>query len=68
MFDIVIPLGPNELSRIHQQIKQVKENVIGYRNIYIVSFDPSLQIEDCITIDEKIYEFKITDIASFLKN
>jgi hypothetical protein len=67
MFDIVIPLGPNELSRIHQQIKQVKENVIGYRNIYIVSFDPSLQIEDCITIDEKIYEFKITDVASYLK-
>jgi hypothetical protein len=39
MFDIVIPLGPNELSRIHQQIKQVKENVIGYRNIYIVFYE-----------------------------
>ena len=67
MFDIVIPLGPNEISRIHQQIKQVKENVIGYRNIYIVSFDPSIKMEDCITIDEKVYEFKINDISTRLK-
>ena len=67
MFDIVIPLGPNEISRIHQQIKQVKLNVIGYRNIYIVSFDSNIQMEDCITIDENIYEFKKNDISSHLK-
>ena len=32
-FDIVIPLGPNEVSRFNEQIEYTKKNVIGYRII-----------------------------------
>ena len=64
-FDIVIPLGPNEITRINEQIQHVKKNVIGYRNIYIISFEPNIIIDGCIIIDERIFEFKINDIASY---
>jgi len=57
-FDIVIPLGPNEISRIHDQIQYTKKNVIGYRNIYIVTCNLDIQLEDCIIIDENIFLFK----------
>ena len=60
-FDIVIPLGPNEISRINQQIQHVKKNVIGYRNIYVVSVNPNISLDGCIIIDEKQFEFKIND-------
>ena len=67
-FDIVIPLGPNEVSKINEQLKYTKENVVGYRNIYIVSFDSNLQFENCITINENIFEFKMHDVAAhFIK-
>ena len=64
-FDIVIPLGPNEITRINEQIQHVKKNVIGYRNIYIISFEPNIIIDGCIIIDERIFEFKINDISSY---
>lgn len=54
-FDIVIPLGPNELPKFDQQIKYIKANVIGYRNIYIVSVDPTVSVEGCITIPEDTF-------------
>ena len=57
-FDIVIPLGPNEVSRITQQIHYTKQNVIGYRNIYIISCNKNIKIDDCIIIDENIFPFK----------
>jgi hypothetical protein len=64
-FDIVIPLGPNEITRINEQIQHVKKNVIGYRNIYIISFQPNIIVDGCIIIDERIFEFKKNDIASY---
>lgn len=57
-FDIVIPLGPNEVSRIHNQIEFTKKNVIGYRNIYIVTCNSNIVLNDCIMIDENIFPFK----------
>ena len=65
-FDIVIPLGPNEKKNIHKQIEYTKKNVIGYRNIYIVTnnFD-NIQIDGCQIIDESIFPFKMTDIADY---
>ena len=57
-FDIVIPLGPNEISRITQQIQYTKQNVIGYRNIYIISCNKNIYINGCIIIDENIFPFK----------
>jgi hypothetical protein len=55
MFDIVIPLGPGEMSKIHKQIEYTKKNVFGYRNIYLVSYDPTINLDGCITIDEKSF-------------
>jgi len=37
LFDIVIPIGPNDITVCRNQIKYTKLNVVGYRNIYIVS-------------------------------
>ena len=67
-FDIVIPLGPNERLHIDKQIEYTKKNVIGYRNIYIVTNNyDNLQINGCIIIDESVYPFKMTDIASYFE-
>lgn len=65
-FDIIIPLGPNEKKNIHKQIEYTKKNVIGYRNIYIVTnnFD-NMEIDGCKIIDENIFPFKMTDIAHY---
>jgi hypothetical protein len=71
MFDIVIPLGPNDAENIEKQISCTKQHVLGYRNIYIVkapsvpstvghnaSLTPlQIHIDDCIIIDESIFEF-----------
>ena len=57
-FDIVIPLGPNEVSRFNEQIQYTKKNVRGYRNIYIVTPNLDVKIDDCIVIDENIFPFK----------
>ena len=38
LFDIVIPLGPDDKSIIEKQIEYTKKNVIGYRNIYLISY------------------------------
>ena len=57
-FDIVIPLGPKEISRFGEQIEYTKKNVIGYRNIYIVSCNTNIKINDCIIINEEIFPFK----------
>lgn len=66
MFDIVVPLGPNERGNIFRQIEYTKKNVIGYRNIYIVTnnFD-NIKIDDCTIIDESIFPFKMSDVADY---
>ena len=57
-FDIVIPLGPNEISRFGRQIENTKKNIIGYRNIYIVTCNTNIKISDCIIINEEAFPFK----------
>jgi hypothetical protein len=65
VFDIVIPVGPNEKTTIYNQINYTKQNVVGYRNIYLICYDPNIQIDDCITIDEKIFPFSIKTVSKF---
>lgn len=65
VFDIVIPIGPNDKSLIEEQIKYTKKNIINYRNIYLICNDISLSIEDCITIDENIFPFNIETVANY---
>ena len=65
MFDIVIPVGPNDISVIHRQIEYTKKNIIDYRNIYIIFKDDSLEIDGCITISESIFPFSIDTVAKY---
>lgn len=62
LFDIVIPVGSNDKSVIKTQIKYTQKNIIGYRNIYLICYDPSITIEGCITIDENIFPFNIKNV------
>ena len=64
-FDIVIPVGPNDKSVIEEQIKYTKKNIIGYRNIYLICYDPSITIDGCITINENIFPFNIETVAKY---
>ena len=57
MFDIVICYGPNDENIIDLMIEYTKKNIIGYRNIYIISYDKNIKINGCIIIDEKIFPF-----------
>ena len=66
IFDIVIPIGPNDKSIIYDMVNFTKQNIIGYRNIYLVSYDPLINIEDCITINENIYPFSKNTIGEII--
>jgi FkbM family methyltransferase len=65
-FDIVIPIGPNDIELISQQIEYTKKNIIGYRNIYLISYDDSLKIDGCITISENMFDFTLETVAKIL--
>jgi len=62
MFDIVIPLGPNDITIIRKQLQYTKKNIIGYRNIYIISYDNNFYEEGCITICEDLFPFNMKTI------
>jgi FkbM family methyltransferase len=64
-FDIIIPVGPNDKDIINKQVKYTKENIIGYRRIYLICYDPTIDIEGCITIDENIFPFNIKTVELF---
>ncbi len=62
MFDIVIPLGPNDAQFITLQIEKTRKNIIGFRNIYIVTPIPYFHCDHCIIINESLFPF-IDDVA-----
>ena len=37
MFDIVIPLGKNDLELISHQLASLQKNIIGYNKIFIIT-------------------------------
>jgi hypothetical protein len=63
-FDIVIPVGPNDKDIIFQQIEFTKQNIIGYRNIYLICYDPNILIDGCITINENIFPFSLDTVSN----
>lgn len=65
-FDVVLPVGPNEIEIIEDVIKLVKNNVLGYNKIYLLTHDETLNVDDCITINEKIFPFNKEDIAKIV--
>jgi len=66
LFDIVIPVGPNDISFIHTLIEYTRKNVLGFRNIYLVSYYDTLHVDNCITISETMYPFNKSNIVEIL--
>jgi hypothetical protein len=65
-FDIVIPVGPNDLNIIKNQIEYTKKNILDYRNIYIISYDDTLYVDGCITVSEKTsFPFSLETVSKF---
>lgn len=58
-FDIVIPVGPNDIGFVTEHLSITKKNIIGYRNIYIITSAVTMQCgsNDIIIIDENIFPF-----------
>ena len=44
LFDIVMCVGPNDITIVDQVLPYTKKNVIGYRNIYLVCSNPDIFI------------------------
>jgi hypothetical protein len=63
-FDIVIPVGPNDSSVISDQLHYTRENILGYRNIYLISKSP-LEIDGCISIPESLFPFTIDTVTKY---
>ena len=57
LFDIVIPVGPNDSLVIEKMLEYTKKNIIGYRNIFLVCYNSELFYKDCIIINENIFPF-----------
>lgn len=64
IFDIVIPVGPYDKDIIIKQIEYTKKNIIGYRNIYLICYDPNILIDGCITINENIFPFSLNTVSN----
>jgi hypothetical protein len=64
-FDILILVGPEDREIVTKQIEFTKKNIIGYRNIYLICYDPTITLEGCITINENIFPFTIETVAKF---
>jgi hypothetical protein len=56
-YDVIFPLGPNDVDLFKKYIKYNQQNILNYRNMYIVSYDPSIEVEGCITVNENKFLF-----------
>ena len=65
LYDIVISVGPNDINIITEQIKYTKMNIIGRRNIYLICSDPTINIDNCITINENIFPFDMETVRKY---
>lgn len=64
-FDIVICLGPNDIDTVKKSIIFTKKYVKNYDKIYLISYDPNIVVEDCITIDENIFPFNLDTVSNY---
>ena len=78
LFDVVVPVGPNDVGRIHRQLAHLRY-AVGRRHTYVVTarvtqptdasnsdtVQPALpQFENCTTIDEADFPFGLADVAA----
>ena len=68
LFDIVIPVGPHDRHVLEQQIEYTKKNIMGYRNIYLICYDPTIRIDGTITICEDVFPFSKKSICDIFGN
>jgi hypothetical protein len=66
IFDIVIPVGPNDAQVIETMTQYTRKNVIGFRNIYLVVSDPNIRIDGCIIVHENIFPFSTQSLLTAL--
>jgi len=62
-FDVVVPVGPNDVSFIQKHVQYIQQNVMGFRNIYVISYDDTTRVPGCIMISESIFPFSKTDVS-----
>ena len=63
IFDIVINVGPNDKDMIHKQIEHTRKNIIGYRNIYLLCYDPTIRIDGTIHVNEREFPFSLETVS-----
>jgi hypothetical protein len=69
-FDIVIPVGPKDITFIDKTLELNKKNILNYNKIYIITntklINNKKQFDNCIIFDENIFPFNIDTIKSYL--
>jgi hypothetical protein len=69
MYDIVIPIGPNDIEVFTKQIEYTKRNCIGYRKIYVIAASSveSLvrEVPDTLFIDESTFPFDLHQLHTY---
>jgi len=68
LFDVVVAVGPNDKDIVSKQVKYTQQNVMGYRNIYIIPYDAGFTLDGCITIPESMFPFSKETFNSFHPN
>ena len=65
-FDIVLTnISEKE---IQKQLEYVKKNVIGYRNIYLITSNKSIMLDGCIVINEEVFPFNRDTVSVYSKD
>ena len=71
-FDIVIPVGPNDINFIDNTLVLNQQNILNYRKIFIVTNISLItninKFNNCILIDENSFPFNISTIKQYLGN
>ena len=67
LFDIVIPVGPNDINIIQHQIYYTLKNILGRRRVYLITCLDDLEVPGCITISESRLPFDKPVISQIFK-
>jgi len=68
IFDIVIPVGPNDYNILKNMIEYTLKNIMNYRNIYIIS-SKNFEISNTIYINEnEVFPFNFISILEITKS
>ena len=67
-FDIFHTVGPNDSSIIKSTLKNNKENIIGYDDIFYISEDNELKLDGASFVDASIFPFTLDYVTENIKN